>query len=176
MRKTIDMINGDPLKNLLLFSVPVFLGNLFQQLYNMADTVIVGRFLGEDALAAVGATGSIVFLVIGFTFGLTEGFSVLVAQAVGARLQNDLRKLVASTMLLTLIISVIFTLPTVLFCRQILVAGGGKGAYSGGTVWSHDDLENGTKLDEIGLDTACSTAIRVAKMAKLLKAGKEALQ
>jgi len=122
MRKTIDMINGDPLKNLLLFSVPVFLGNLFQQLYNMADTVIVGRFLGEDALAAVGATGSIVFLVIGFTFGLTEGFSVLVAQAVGARLQNDLRKLVASTMLLTLIISAIFTLPTVLFCRQILVA------------------------------------------------------
>ncbi len=60
------------------------------------------------------------------------------------------------------------------FCRQILVAGGGKGAYSGGTVWSHDDLEKGTKLDEIGLDTARSTAIRVAKMAKLLKAGKAA--
>ena len=59
------------------------------------------------------------------------------------------------------------------FCRQILVAGGGKGAYSGGTVWSHDDLENGTKLDEVGLDTARSTAVRVAKMAKLLKAGKE---
>ena len=59
------------------------------------------------------------------------------------------------------------------FCRQILITGGGKGAYSGGTVWSHDDLENGTKLDTIGMDTARSTAIKVAQSAKLLKAGKQ---
>lgn len=122
MKKTIDMINGNPTGNLLLFSLPVLLGNVFQQLYNMADTVIVGRFLGEDALAAVGSTGSIVFMVIGFTFGLTEGFSVLVAQAVGARQQDDLRKLVARAMLLTLLTSAVFTLPTVLLCRQILTA------------------------------------------------------
>lgn len=122
MKKTIDMINGSPAKNLLLFSLPVLLGNIFQQFYNMADTVIVGRFLGEDALAAVGSTGSIVFLVIGFTFGLTEGFSILVAQAVGARLQDELRRLVARTMVLTVVTSVVFTLPTVLLCRQILLA------------------------------------------------------
>lgn len=61
------------------------------------------------------------------------------------------------------------------FCRQILVVGGGKGAYSGGTVWSRDDLENGTKLDDIGLETARSVAIRVARAAKLIRAGREAL-
>jgi multimeric flavodoxin WrbA len=60
------------------------------------------------------------------------------------------------------------------FCRQILVVGGGKGAYSGGTVWSRDDLENGTKLDDIGLETARSVAIRVAHAAKMIRAGQEA--
>ena len=122
MKKNIDMTQGSPAKNIILFAIPVFLGSVFQQFYNMADTIIVGRFLGEDALAAVGATGSIVFLVIGFTFGLTEGFAVLVSQAVGARLQNDLRKLVARSLLLTILTSAVFTLPTVLLCRQILVA------------------------------------------------------
>ena len=63
---TKDMTIGNPLKLILLFSLPVLFGNLFQQFYNMVDTIIVGQFLGEDALAAVGATGSIMFLVLGF--------------------------------------------------------------------------------------------------------------
>ena len=64
---TKDMTTGNPWKIILFFSIPVLLGNLFQQFYNMADAVIVGQFLGEDALAAVGSTGSIMFLVLGLS-------------------------------------------------------------------------------------------------------------
>ena len=81
MNKTKDMTVGSPTKTIFFFSVPVLLGTLFQQIYNMADTIIVGQFLGEDALAAVGATGSTVYLVIGFASGLTQGCGILVSQA-----------------------------------------------------------------------------------------------
>ena len=80
MKRTIDMSVGNPVQNILRFSVPVLLGTLFQQLYNMADTIVVGRFLGADALAAVGSTGSTVYLVIGFTSGLTQGFTILMIE------------------------------------------------------------------------------------------------
>lgn len=121
MKRTNDMTVGNPTKNILLFSVPVLLGTLFQQLYNMTDTLIVGRFLGENALAAVGSTGSTVYLVIGFTSGLTQGFSILVAQAFGAKNQSDIKKLVAHALALTLIISLCITIPAVLLCRYILL-------------------------------------------------------
>ncbi len=86
-----DMTKGDPKKILLLFMVPVLLGNLFQNFYNIADIMIVGRFLGVDALAAVGMTGSITFLVIGWIQGLTSGFGILLAQAFGAKEESRLR-------------------------------------------------------------------------------------
>ena len=121
MKRTINMTEGSPAKNILLFSIPVLLGTLFQQMYNMADTVIVGRFLGEDALAAVGSTGSTVYMVIGFTAGLSQGFSILIAQAFGARRQDDLKMLVAHALFLTVAISLLFTVPTVLLCRNILI-------------------------------------------------------
>ena len=79
------MTVGSPTKTIFFFSVPVLLGTLFQQIYNMADTIIVGQFLGEDALAAVGATGSTVYLVIGFASGLTQGCGILVSQAPSER-------------------------------------------------------------------------------------------
>lgn len=120
MKRTIDMSVGNPVQNILRFSVPVLLGTLFQQLYNMADTIVVGRFLGADALAAVGSTGSTVYLVIGFTSGLTQGFTILIAQAFGAHRLGELKKLVAHALTLTLLISVIFTVPTVIFCKLIL--------------------------------------------------------
>ncbi len=115
------MTVGSPTKSILLFSVPVLLGTLFQQLYNMTDTFIVGRFLGENALAAVGSTGSTVYLVIGFTSGLTQGFGILVSQAFGARNQNEIKKLLSHALSLTLIISLSITLPAVLLCKQILI-------------------------------------------------------
>ena len=73
----LDMTKGSPLKLILKFLVPVLLGCLFQQLYNMVDTIIVGKGVGSDALAAVGATGTIVFFILGFMNGLTTGFTVL---------------------------------------------------------------------------------------------------
>ena len=68
-----DMTSGKPLKLIWNFTIPLLIGNLFQQLYNMADTFIVGRTIGVNALASVGSTGSIVFLIIGFATGLTAG-------------------------------------------------------------------------------------------------------
>ncbi len=121
MKRTVDMTVGSPTKSILLFSVPVLLGTLFQQLYNITDTFIVGRFLGENALAAVGSTGSTVYLVIGFTSGLTQGFGILVSQAFGARNQNEIKKLLSHALSLTLIISLSITLPAVLLCKQILI-------------------------------------------------------
>ena len=79
-----DMTVGDPQKIILNFTIPVFIGNVFQQVYSMADTVIVGKFVGTKALAAVGTTGTINFLILGFLLGLTAGFTVLTAQKFGA--------------------------------------------------------------------------------------------
>ena len=71
-----NMTSGNPTKLIISFAIPLLLGNIFQQLYNMVDTVIVGRFIGVNALAAVGSTGSINFLVLGFVLGLTQGLSI----------------------------------------------------------------------------------------------------
>lgn len=79
-----DMTQGKPVKVLLGFTIPVFIGNVFQQFYNMVDAVVVGKFVGTKALAAVGSTGTIIFLIIGFLLGLTAGFTVLTAQKYGA--------------------------------------------------------------------------------------------
>lgn len=76
---TNDMTTENPVKLILYFSIPLLIGNIFQQFYSMVDTIIVGRFVGIDALAAVGSTGSMVFLVNGFVVGLTSGFGVLIS-------------------------------------------------------------------------------------------------
>lgn len=81
---SVHLTEGRPLAVILRFTLPLFLGNMFMQLYNLVDTVIVGRFLGENALAAVGSTGTIIFLVQGLATGLTTGFTVLTAQHFGA--------------------------------------------------------------------------------------------
>lgn len=83
-----DMTVGSPTKRILNFTAPIFIGNIFQQFYSMADTIIVGRTIDVYALAAVGATGAISFLILGFVQGVTSGFSVITAQCVGA---NDER-------------------------------------------------------------------------------------
>lgn len=115
-----DMTTGNPLKIILLFSVPVLLGNLFQQFYNMVDTVIVGRYLGEDALAAVGSTGCLMFLVLGFANGIAQGFGVMVSHAFGAKDFNLLRHYVALSLILTVIVSALLTVPTVAASKTLL--------------------------------------------------------
>lgn len=118
---TKDMTTGNPLKIILLFSIPVLLGNLFQQFYNMVDTIIVGRYLGEEALAAVGSTGCLMFLVLGFANGIAQGFGVMVSHAFGAKDFKLLKHYVALSLMLTLIISVLLTIPTVAASKQLLV-------------------------------------------------------
>ncbi len=115
-----DMTVGNPMKIILAFSLPVLLGNLFQQFYNMVDTVIVGQYLGEDALAAVGSTGCLMFLVLGFANGIAQGFGVMISHAFGAKNQALLRHYVALSCILTLIVSVILTVPTMAASRQLL--------------------------------------------------------
>ena len=83
-RKKYDMLTDNPGKSLLFFVLPMILGNLFQQFYNMVDTIIVGKCLGVSALAAVGSTGSINFMIIGFCTGACSGFAIPVAQKFGA--------------------------------------------------------------------------------------------
>ncbi len=80
-----DMTKGSPLRLILSFSIPLFIGNLFQQLYSMVDTIVVGRFVGVEALAAVGSTSGFSFMVVGFAQGLTAGFSVIISQRFGAK-------------------------------------------------------------------------------------------
>lgn len=82
---TKDLTSGSPLKVILLFSLPLVLGNLFQQFYALADTIIVGRFCGVSALASVGATGSVNYLILGFVIGVCNGFAIPIAQLFGAR-------------------------------------------------------------------------------------------
>ena len=117
---TKDMTTGNPLKIILLFSVPVLLGNLFQQFYNMVDTIIVGRYLGEEALAAVGSTGCLMFLVLGFANGIAQGFGVMVSHAFGAKDFHLLRHYVALSLILTVIVSVLLTIPTVAASKLLL--------------------------------------------------------
>lgn len=115
-----DMTKGSPWKLIILFSLPLLIGNIVQQLYSMVDALIVGQFVNIDALAAVGATGSACFLVLGFAMGMTGGFSVIIAQKFGAGDEPGLKKAVASSILLSVIITVILTAVSVIFVRDLL--------------------------------------------------------
>ena len=88
-----DMTKGNPMKIIIRFCLPLMLGNLFQQFYNMADTIIVGKFVGKTALSAVGSVGALNFLVIGSIIGLCTGFAIPIAQSFGAQNFKKLRKI-----------------------------------------------------------------------------------
>lgn len=117
---TKDMTSGSTMKLILGFAVPLLMGMLFQQVYSLVDTIIVGRFLGVSALAAVGATGSINFLIIGFCQGICNGFALPVAQRFGAKDYDGLRKYVGNSAVLAVLFGGAITLITVIACRPIL--------------------------------------------------------
>lgn len=118
---TKDMTQGKPMGLILGYAIPMLLGSLFQQFYNLADTLIVGRYLGVSALASVGVTSSIIFLVIGFCMGICVGFSIPVAHMFGASDYVGLRKYVANSIWLGIIFSIVMSFITVIFCKQILM-------------------------------------------------------
>ena len=118
--KTPDMTEGNPFKLIFFFSIPVLLGNLFQNFYSMADSIIVGRLLGTNALAAVGNTGPMNFLIIGFICGLTSGFAVITAQAFGAKNKEELKRSVAMNIMLNVFFGILFTALALLTNKPIL--------------------------------------------------------
>ena len=107
-----DLTQGSPMKLILGFALPLLGGFLFQQLYSFVDTAIVGRFLGYDALAAVGSTGSLNFLINGFCMGLCSGFSIPIAQAKGAQDEEEMRRFIMHSVYLCAVISVAMGLIT----------------------------------------------------------------
>ena len=115
-----DMTVGNPAKIIWNFTLPVVIGNIFQQFYTMVDTVIVGKFVGTNALAAVGATGTICFLILGFLMGLTAGFTVLTSQRFGAGDMAGMRKTVGSAAVLSVIISIIMTIVSMAGMKSLL--------------------------------------------------------
>ncbi len=117
---TTDLTTGSPLKTILTFGIPIILGNLLQQLYNAADAVIVGRFIGLQQLGAVGATSSLNFLVIGLVNGLCTGFSINIAQAFGAGDEEKVKRLFVNCIWLTIGLSALLTITTEVFLVDIL--------------------------------------------------------
>lgn len=105
-----DMTQGHPLLVIFKFTIPLLIGNVFQQMYNMVDTIIVGRYVGEKALAAVGSTGTVMFLIIGFSMGMTAGFTVLTAQRYGAGDVDGVRRSVANGIILAALTTLVMTL------------------------------------------------------------------
>ena len=120
MAGQLDMTKGKPFGLIVKFIIPVVLGNIFQQLYNMVDTIIVGRFVGLDALAAVGATGTISFLILGFALGLTSGFTVITAQRFGAGDEKGLKLSVTNAIILAFLATIILTFVSFLGMKPLL--------------------------------------------------------
>lgn len=119
-KETKDMSQGSPVKHILGFALPMLFGLLFQQFYSMVDTIIVGKWLGVNALAAVGSTGSINFMIIGFCMGVCSGFAIPVAQRFGSRDYVSLRKFVANSMWLSVVLAAVMTVVVCVLCMPIL--------------------------------------------------------
>lgn len=114
------MTEGSPFRLILRFMIPVLLGQLVQQTYNMVDSIIVGRLLGASALAAVGASSSVQFMVIGFCSGACDGFAIPVAQRFGARKMQEMRRYIYHTVILTILCAAVLTTVTAILCPQII--------------------------------------------------------
>lgn len=115
-----DMTQGNPTKLIIGFAFPMLLGYLFQQFYSMVDTIIVGKWLGVSSLAAVGSTGSINFMIIGFCMGVCSGFAIPVAQKFGSKDYHALRKFVANSVWVSVVFAAVMTVVVCLFCMDIL--------------------------------------------------------
>lgn len=118
--RTNDMTIGNPVKLILAFAIPLFIGNIFQQVYNVADTMIAGYNLGDTAIAAIGATSSIYSLLMNFASGLNSGYGIIVAQAFGSKDQDKLRKSIAAMIVLDMAITVILTVFSLAFLTPLL--------------------------------------------------------
>ena len=131
--KDVDMTQGNIAKHIISFAIPLLLGNIFQQLYNMVDTWVVGNFVSNEAFSAVGSVGPIINMLIGFFMGLSSGAGVVISQYYGARRFEDVQKAVHTSMVMTLIMGMAFT---------------GIGIASESMFWSKDFLYVYFQLEE----------------------------
>lgn len=122
--KHADLIEGNIFQALLVFAIPLLIGNLFQQLYNTADSYVVGNFVDTNALAAVGASGSVIQMLVGFFMGLSVGAGVVIAQYFGAGDQEKMSHAIHSALALTAFLSVLFTIAGIAVTRPLLRAIG----------------------------------------------------
>lgn len=117
---TTNMTQGSPLRLILLFSLPLFIGNMVLQLYSTVDAIIVRQTISTTAFSAVGSTGSITFLILGFVLGVTVGLSVITAQYYGAGDIEAVKRSIATSMMISFVVCVVLTTFSMLFCRQLL--------------------------------------------------------
>ena len=115
-----DMTTGSPIRRVLAFCAPLLIGNLFQQCYNLADSVLVGRILGVNAFAAVGSTGALNFLVLGFALGICSGYAIPIAQSFGAGDEDEVRRRTGQLVWLGLLFTGVITLIALVWTRDIL--------------------------------------------------------
>ena len=120
-KNTVLMTEGGIFKNLLFFATPLILGNLLQQMYNAVDSIIVGNYVGSNALAAVGAGASLIYLLIAFSLGASVGAGVIVSQYLGAKEKEGVHKAVHTAMTISIILGLILTTGGILFSRKLLV-------------------------------------------------------
>lgn len=115
-----DMTKGSPLKMILSFSVPMLIGNIFQQVYNFVDAAVVGKFVGAQSLAAVGATSTLMMLAICFMMGLTNGAGIIISQCFGKRSFAEMRRTVTSLIYIVIVLSVLTSAAGIIFARSML--------------------------------------------------------
>ncbi len=121
MKAQNDLTIGKPIRGIILFTLPIIAGNIFQQLYNVVDTVIVGHVLGEGALAAVGATSALYGLFLSIAHGMTNGFSIIIARYFGAKDERAMKSAMAHTIMLSFLITLFLTVVGVLFVKPVLI-------------------------------------------------------
>ena len=115
-----DMTEGDSIRLILAFAVPLFIGNIFQQFYTMVDTMVVGHSLGDSAIAAVGATSSLYNLLVNLAIGMNSGYGIVVTRHFGAHDQEGLRRSIAGMMVLNMAVTAAVTGLSLLFLRPLL--------------------------------------------------------
>lgn len=117
---TVDMTQGNPVRHILIFAVPLFIGNIFQQIYNIVDTMVAGYNLGDSAIAAIGATSSLYGLLINFAWGLNSGFGIVVARKFGAKEEEGLKSSIAAMIVLNTVITALISAAALVSLRTLM--------------------------------------------------------
>ena len=127
----VDMTYGDISKQLFMFTIPILLSQILQQFYNIADTAIIGRYIGTDALAAIGSTGLLISVIVNFFIGLSTGISAVIANQFGANEYEKLKKSISTLLAVSVLLGIVFTIGSLIFMKPIInILQTPKGVYS----------------------------------------------